>query len=73
MADSAFWRDLAEKFLALPDFRADGTYIIGSGAPWTWQLAGVAPEYLRRAFEALACRAASEIAGASSTDLFIVA
>lgn len=72
MADSAFWRDLAEKFLASPDFRADGHYVIGSGEPWTWQLAGVAAEYIRSAFEALARRAASEIAGAGSPDLLIV-
>ena len=72
MADSAFWRDLAEKFLASPDFRADGHYVIGSGEPWTWQLAGVAAEYIRAAFEALARRAASEIAVAGSPDLLTV-
>jgi hypothetical protein len=72
MADSAFWRDLAEKFLASPNFRADGHYVIGSGQPWTWQLAGVAAPYIRNAFEALARRAASEIADAGSHDLLIV-
>lgn len=72
MADSAFWRDLAEKFLALPDFRADGHYVIGSGQPWAWQLAGVASEYIRSAFEALARRAAAAIAGGGAPDLLIV-
>jgi hypothetical protein len=72
MADSAFWRDLAEKFLALPDFRADGHYVIGSGQPWAWQLAGVASEYIRSAFEALARRAAAALAGGGAPDLLIV-
>jgi hypothetical protein len=69
MADSAFWRDLAEKFLASPDFRADGHYVIGSGEPWRWQLAGVAADFIRASFEALASRAASETVGSNTQDL----
>jgi hypothetical protein len=66
MADSEFWRKLASEFLASPDFRADGHYVIGSGEPWTWQLAGVAADFIRGSFEALACRAASEIASSGN-------
>jgi hypothetical protein len=61
MADSAFWRDLAPQFLAMSDFRADGTYVIGSGAPWNWQLAGVGNDLIRSTFKVLACRGAAEI------------
>jgi len=72
MADSEFWRKLAAEFLASPDFSADGHYIIGSGDPWNWQLAGVAAGYISGAFEALARRGAAEIAGAGSPDLLTV-
>lgn len=72
MADSEFWRKLSAEFFASPDFRADGHYIIGSGRPWTWQLAGVGADYIRASFEALACRAASEIESSGITDLVTV-
>jgi hypothetical protein len=75
MADSAFWRELATQFQLIPDYgmlRADGHYIIGSGVPWNWQLAGGASDFTRSAFEALARRGASEIASTGTPDLLVV-
>lgn len=71
MADSAFWRELAAAFLLIPShelLRADGNYIVGSGAPWNWQLAG-ANEFIHSAFETPATRGAFETAPAGTTDL----
>lgn len=74
MADSAFWRELAATFLAVPDngmLRADGHYIIGSGATWNWQLAGGAGDFIRSAFDTLARRGAAQIASAGAPDLLV--
>jgi len=71
MADSAFWRDLATQFLALPDFRADGHYYAGSGATWNWQLAAIPNQFIRSAFTTLACRGASELATLGTSDLLV--
>lgn len=76
MANSEFWRDLAAQFLALPSprsmLRADGYYVIGSGAPWTWELKGGASGLLCSAFDTLARRGASELANVDISDLLVV-
>jgi len=51
--------------------RADGHYIVGSGAPWNWQFAGGATEFTRDTFETLARRGAFESAPAGTTDLLV--
>jgi hypothetical protein len=74
MASSDFWRERAAEFQLVPDhgmLRADGHYTVGSGAAWTWQLAGGANEFIRTTFESLARRAAFELADAPTTDLLV--
>jgi hypothetical protein len=75
MADSSFWRDLAEKFRALLEtcwmLRADWNYIVGSGGAGTWRLAG-AGRAAKIQFETLARRAASALPGTGHSDLRIV-
>ncbi len=71
MADSETWHGLAEQFRALPAdcrmLRADRYYEFGTGPVGQWTLVGTASSRIR--FEALARRAASEIADPPTTDL----
>jgi len=74
MASSNFWRERAADFQLVPDYgmlRADGQYTVGTGAAWTWRLSGGANEFIRSTFEALARRAAFELAGAATTELLV--
>jgi hypothetical protein len=76
MASSDFWRERATEFDLVPDYgtlRADGQYTVGSGAAWTWQVAGGAlNEFIRSTFETLARRAAMELPDvAAGTDLLV--
>jgi DNA-binding XRE family transcriptional regulator len=74
MADSDFWKNLAEQFRALDPsgmLRADWDYIVNSGNVDQWQIKG-ADRSIRVRFEALARRAGSAIAEALQKDpLFI--
>ena len=76
MADSSFWRDLAEKFLALQGthgvLHADRDYKIGSGEPAIWTVKGAGSPTARTQFETLAKRGASALPYAGSSDLFFV-
>src|SRR6185437_8069060 len=74
MASSDFWRERANEFQSVPDrgmLRADGQYTVGSGAAWSWRLAGGANEYIRSTFETIARRSASELTGSDMTDLLV--
>lgn len=71
MADSAFWRDLGEKFRAAPGMlRADRDYIVGSGEP-KWTVKGAESPTATIQFEALARRGASALPHTDS-DLRVV-
>jgi hypothetical protein len=71
MADSTFWRDLADQFRALPEefalLRGDRHQTVGSDDPAQWELIGGISAKVH--FEALARRAASAIPNPSSSDL----
>jgi hypothetical protein len=73
MADSTFWRDLASQFQELHDLHgtlgANWHYIVGSGVTGNWEFTGSASGSIRSQFEALARRAAFEIATSDSSDL----
>jgi hypothetical protein len=75
MADSGFWRDLAERFRALEDpygmLRADWACVVGSGEPGQWRLPGGAGRTVTTQFESLAKRGASALSDAASPDLLI--
>jgi hypothetical protein len=74
MADSGFWRGLAEKFRALQEthetLRADWDYVVGSSGPGKWTLTG-AGRTATIQFETLAKRGASALPHAGSSDLLI--
>ena len=84
MADSAFWRELAAQFLAIPDhqrlafsehsplrsqLRAERIHILGSDMEAHWALLGTANSVAQ--FQALAGRGASAIANAGTSDLWV--
>jgi hypothetical protein len=74
MASSQFWQERARLFQQIPGcdvLRADGTYIIGSGESWRWQLSGGATEFTRETFETMARNSAFEIAPIGTTDLLV--
>jgi hypothetical protein len=69
---SSFWRDLAERFRALQAtyraLRADWIYIVGSGSPGEWRLAGAeSPASIQ--FDTLAIRAACALFPAGSSNM----
>jgi DNA-binding XRE family transcriptional regulator len=69
MANSGFWRDVAEKFRAIPDpdglLGADWTHTATSGLPFKWSLRSIrvvgGTQTVRVRFEALARHSASQI------------
>src|ERR1700722_3587019 len=71
MADSSFWRNLAEKFsglaLILAALRADYYYTLGSGCA-EWKLRGAQGGSVIH-FETLARRGASALPGADGSEL----
>ena len=70
MATSEFWRDLADQFQKLHETYGALRYDwLNSDA--AWKFTGSASGSIRRRFEALAIRGASERASAGSTDLLI--
>jgi len=72
MADSEFWRNLAEQFRTLPGagtLRADWTYQIRSGAPSEWRFSGDASLCIQ--FQALARRGAAALPKVEIPDLLV--
>jgi len=73
MADSEFWRKLAEEFRSLPDvckyLRADRQQIIGQREP-QWTLVGTVGAKVN--FQTLAMQGATELQSSSSTPLLTV-
>jgi hypothetical protein len=74
MADSSFWRGLAEKFRAVDThgmLRAEWDYIVGSGGHGEWKLAGAGRSATIQ-FETLAKRGAAALSDAGTSNLLIV-
>lgn len=71
MADSTFWRTLADQFRALPRqfamLRAERLSLVGSTEVGNWTLVGMPTHKMQ--FDTLARRAATEIPNPVSTDL----